>query len=157
MDGLTSAGLLLFRVRPRGLEVLLAHIGGPYWARKDNGAWTIPKGECGPGEDYQAAALREFEEELGHPAPMTEMIPLGSVKQAGGKTVVIWAAEGDFDPSTAVSNLFEMEWPPGSGRIQAFPEVDRADWFDLQMARDKLLRAQGAFLDRLVAAVAAGA
>ena len=157
MDGLTSAGLLLFRVRPGGLEVLLAHIGGPYWARKDNGAWTIPKGECGPGEDHQAAALREFEEEMGHPAPLTEMIPLGSVKQAGGKTVVIWAAEGDFDPATAVSNLFEMEWPPGSGRIQAFPEVDRVGWFDLQTARDKLLRAQGAFLDRLVAAVAADA
>ena len=157
MDALTSAGLLLFRVRPRGLEVLLAHIGGPYWARKDNGAWTIPKGECGPGEDHQAAALREFEEEMGHPAPLTEMIPLGSVRQAGGKTVVIWAAEGDFDPATAVSNLFEMEWPPGSGLIQAFPEVDRAGWFDVQLARDTLLRAQGVFLDRLVAAVPAGA
>ncbi len=157
MDGVTSAGLLLFRVRPGGLQVLLAHIGGPYWARKDDGAWTIPKGECGPGEDYQAAAVREFEEELGHPAPVTEMIPLGSVKQTGGKTVVIWAAEGDFDPSTAVSNTFEMEWPPGSGRIQAFPEVDRADWFDLPTARDKLLRAQGAFLERLAAAVSADA
>ena len=156
MVGQTSAGVLLFRMRPGGLEVLLAHMGGPYWARKDAGAWTIPKGECGPGEDHQAAALREFEEELGRPAPVTEMIPLGSLKQSGGKTVIVWTAEGDFDPTTAVSNLFDMEWPPGSGRVQAFPEVDRVGWFDLQTARDKLVRAQGAFLDRLVAATAAG-
>lgn len=156
MAGQTSAGVLLFRMRPGGLEVLLAHMGGPYWARKDAGAWTIPKGECGPGEDHQAAALREFEEELGRPAPVTEMIPLGSLKQSGGKTVIVWTAEGDFDPTTAVSNLFDMEWPPGSGRVQAFPEVDRVGWFDLQTARDKLVRAQGAFLDRLVAATAAG-
>jgi len=134
-----SAGLLLFRRGNQNgvivLEVLLAHMGGPFWARKDNGAWSIPKGEYGPGEDPFAAAKREFEEELGSPAPVSQYRGLGSVKQPGGKLVTAWAAEADFDAAGAVSNTFDLEWPPGSGQMRSFPEVDRAGWFTVEVAR----------------------
>jgi len=143
-----SAGILLHR---RG-EVLLVHPGGPFWAKRDDGAWSIPKGEYEDGEDPQAAARREFEEELGSALPDdAELRPLGEVKQKNGKVVVCWAAEGDLDATAAHSNTFEMEWPPRSGRRQAFPEIDRAEWFPLARARDKLVPAQAAFVDRLEA------
>ena len=143
-----SAGILLHR---RG-EVLLVHPGGPFWAKRDDGAWSIPKGEYEDGEDPQAAARREFEEELGSALPDdAELRPLGEVKQKNGKVVVCWAAEGDLDATAAHSNTFEMEWPPRSGRRQAFPEIDRAEWFPLARAREKLVPAQAAFVDRLEA------
>jgi predicted NUDIX family NTP pyrophosphohydrolase len=144
-----SAGLLLYRRRGGRLEVLLGHMGGPYWSRKDDGAWSIPKGLCEPGEDAYAAARREFAEEMGTPPPDGPAIELGEVRQRGGKRVVAWAVEGDLDPATVVSNTFEIEWPPRSGRTQAFPEVDRAEWFDLETARRKLVKAQAAFIDAL--------
>ena len=147
-----SAGLLLYRVSagPGTPEVLLAHPGGPFWARKDTGAWSVPKGEYGHGEDPLAAAYREFEEELGMAPPPGTPCALGEVRQAGGKRVVVWALEGDLDVSQAVSNTFELEWPRGSGRRRQFPEVDRVEWFQLAAARVKLLRGQRPFLDRLV-------
>ncbi|MEP7035696.1 MAG: NUDIX domain-containing protein [Actinomycetota bacterium] len=145
-----SAGLLLHRTGAFQ-EVLLAHMGGPFWMRKDEGAWSIPKGEFEPGEDPLAAARREFEEELGSPPPPGPPRPLGSIRMRAGKVVSVWALEADFDASTAVSNLFELEWPPGSGLRKSFPEVDRADWFSLDVARTKLVRGQVPFLDRLVA------
>lgn len=149
-----SAGLLLYR-REGGLQVLLAHMGGPLWARRDERAWSIPKGEYGPDEDPLAAARREFAEELGSPPPGgVPYEALGEVRQAGGKTVTAWAAPGQFDPARAVSNTVEIEWPPRSGRVQAFPEVDRVAWFDLDTARVKLVAAQVQFLDRLAAALA---
>jgi predicted NUDIX family NTP pyrophosphohydrolase len=143
-----SAGLLLFRRGAAGLELLLAHPGGPFWARKDDGAWTLPKGELLPGEDPLVAARREFEEETGH-APDGEFLPLGEVRQGSGKRVMAWAVEGDFDPAQLRSNLFEMEWPPRSGRLRPFPEVDRVGWFAPDAAATKLLPAQRAFIERL--------
>jgi predicted NUDIX family NTP pyrophosphohydrolase len=147
----TSAGILVFRRSPQQtLEVLLAHPGGPFWAKKDDGAWTIPKGELGDSEDPLLAARREFEEEMGQPID-GEFIPLGEVTQAGGKRVIAWAIEGDFDPARLKSNLFTTEWPPRSGQTQAFPEVDRAAWFDPATARRKILKGQLPFIDRLLA------
>jgi predicted NUDIX family NTP pyrophosphohydrolase len=149
-----SAGLLLYRRGNQNgeiaLEVLLAHMGGPFWARKDNGAWSIPKGEYEPGEDPFAAAKREFEEELGSAAPSVEYHGLGSVRQPGGKLVSAWAAEADFDAAGAVSNTFELEWPPGSGQTRSFPEVDRASWFTVEVARVKLVRGQQPLVERLL-------
>ena len=149
-----SAGILLYRDDGNGgTEFLLVHPGGPYWARRDDGAWSIPKGGIEEDEDSRAAALRELEEELGSAAPeleAEELIDLGQVRQRAGKVVDAWGAEGDFDPAALDSNTFEMEWPPRSGREVEFPEVDRADWFDLEAARRKLLPAQGEFLDRLL-------
>jgi len=145
----SSAGILLHRGGERGTEVLLAHPGGPFWARKDLGAWSIPKGELDEGEDARAGALREFAEETGTHLPEGALEELGSVRQKSGKVVVAFAVEGDLDPATLRSNTFEAEWPPRSGRIQAFPEIDRAEWFDLDAAREKLNPAQAAFVDRL--------
>ena len=144
-----SAGLLLFRDRGGGLEVLLVHMGGPFWAHRDAGAWSLPKGEYEPGEDPLDAARREFAEELGSRPPQGATIELGSVKQAGGKVVHAWALRGEFDASKIRSNSFQLEWPRGSGRHQSFSEVDRAGWFDLPTARVKLLRGQLPFLERL--------
>jgi predicted NUDIX family NTP pyrophosphohydrolase len=154
MAGTRSAGLLLYRERDGGLQVLLAHMGGPFWARKDERAWSIPKGEYAPDEDPLTAARREFAEELGAPPPDGPLLELGEVRQSGGKSVTVWAVEGEFDPATAVSNTFELEWPPHSGRMRTFPEVDRVAWFDLDTARTKMVAAQAAFLDRLVASTA---
>ena len=145
-----SAGLLLYRLATGRPEVLLIHPGGPFWAKRDQGAWSIPKGECEPGEDPRACALREFEEELGGPPGAGELITLGTVKQRGGKVVTAFAAEGDFDPAGLRSNTFELEWPPRSGRRREFPEVDRAEWFECAQAREKLVSAQAAFVDRLL-------
>ena len=144
-----SAGILLYRLNGSEPEVLLVHPGGPFWANKDEGAWSIPKGEYDDAEDPQACARREFQEETGTELAPSELAELGSVKQKSGKHVSAWAAEGDLDPETINSNTFEMEWPPRSGRKQEFPEVDRAEWFDLGAAREKLNPAQTAFLDRL--------
>jgi predicted NUDIX family NTP pyrophosphohydrolase len=152
----TSAGILLYRLRPAGPEVLLGHMGGPFWARKDDGAWSIPKGEHGPDEEPLAVARREFEEELGSPVPADELVPLGDVRVTSGKVLTVWAAEGDLDASATRSNTFELEWPPRSGRVQEFPEIDRADWFGLDAARPKLVKGQVPFLDRLRDAVARG-
>ena len=132
------------------LEVLLVHPGGPFWAKKDDGAWSIPKGEFGDGEDPLAAARREFEEELGAMVD-GEFIPLDTVKQPGGKVVHAWAVRGDFDPSELKSNTFSMEWPPRSGRQREFPEVDRAEWFEMETARTKILGGQAPFLDQILA------
>jgi len=143
-----SAGLLLFRRSGDGFEVLLAHPGGPFWRNKDAGAWTIPKGEIGAGEDPRVAALREFEEEIGV-LPSGSMISLGAIRQKAGKVVHAWACEGDFDPGDLRSNEFETEWPPRSGRRQTFPEVDRCAWFDPATAREKINPAQVELIDRL--------
>lgn len=145
-----SAGLLLFRIVDDVVEVLIAHPGGPLWARKDDGAWSIPKGEYDDGDDPWSVAQREFHEELGSPAPAGDRIELGSVKQSGGKVVTAFAVRGDFDAETAQSNTFEMEWPKGSGRVREFPEVDRVEWFTVDEARVKLLKSQVPFLDRLM-------
>ena len=146
-----SAGLLLFRDNAGELEVLLVHPGGPFWANKDDGAWSIPKGEYGESEDALAAAKREFTEELGAAPPEAEYHALGEVRQAGGKVVTAWAVMGDFDPDTLKSSSFEMEWPPKSGRRVAFPEVDRARWFSPDEAEVKVLQGQRPFLARLKA------
>ena len=147
-----SAGILLYRRTADGPEVLLVHPGGPYWARRDAGAWSIPKGEHDPSDvDPQACALREFAEETGTTLARADLIPLGEVRQRGGKVVAAWAAEGDLDAAAIRSNTFELEWPPRSGRRRAFPEVDRAGWFGPDAAREKLLPAQAAFVDRLLA------
>ena len=143
-----SAGLLLFRRRNHELQVLLIHPGGPLWVKKDEGAWSIPKGEIEDGEDPLAAARREFHEELGSPAS-GEFIELAPIRQASGKLVHAWAVEGDFDPATLTSGLFSMEWPPRSGRQQHFPEVDRAEWFTIDEAKRKINNAQIALLDQL--------
>jgi predicted NUDIX family NTP pyrophosphohydrolase len=143
-----SAGLLLFRRQGNGLEVLLVHPGGPLWAKKDEGAWSIPKGEIGAGEDPLGAAQREFEEELGSPVSGT-FVPLVPIRQAGGKEVQAWAVESDFDPATFTSGTFTMEWPPRSGRRQSFPEVDHAEWFTIDTAKHKINKAQAALLDQL--------
>ena len=143
-----SAGLLMYRRGAAGLTVLLVHPGGPFWAGKDLGAWSIPKGEYDADEVPLAAAQREFAEETGT-APRGEFLPLGEAKQPGGKHVSAWAVEGDFDPATLVSTTFEMEWPPRSGRKRSFPEVDRAAWFSLDEARRKILAGQRPLIDRL--------
>jgi predicted NUDIX family NTP pyrophosphohydrolase len=140
---------LLFRGVGASTEVLLGHMGGPFWARRDAGAWSVPKGEYGPDEDAQAAARREFQEELGVPAPTGELIELGDVRQSGGKVVTVWATEGDLDPEHVVPGTFEMEWPKGSGQIREFPEIDRVGWFDLEQARVKIVAGQRTFLERL--------
>ena len=149
-----SSGILLYRTgKDGGTEFLLVHPGGPYWTKRDDGAWSIPKGGIEGEEDSREAALRELDEELGSGAPDLrpgELIDLGSIRQRAGKVVDAWAAEGDFDPTALDSNTFEMEWPPKSGREVEFPEVDRADWFELDTARRKLLPAQVEFLDRLL-------
>jgi len=145
-----AAGILLYRTGSSGLEVLLAHPGGPLWARKDLGAWTIPKGQFGGDESPLAAARREFEEEMGS-APEGEFVELGSIKQPSGKLVHVFAGRADFDVATVRSNLFELEWPPKSGRKSQFPEVDRAAWFSIEEARRKILKGQAPFLERLLA------
>jgi predicted NUDIX family NTP pyrophosphohydrolase len=150
-----SAGLLLYRSRNGSIEVFLVHPGGPFWAKKDLGAWSIPKGEYAESEDPLAAARREFEEETGVPAP-ANAVALGELKQAGGKIVIAWAAEGDCDPAKLVSNKCEIEWPPRSGRKMEIPEVDRAAWFSLGEAREKILPSQIPFLDRLVSTLPKG-
>jgi predicted NUDIX family NTP pyrophosphohydrolase len=147
--GARSAGLLLFRRTGQGVEVLLGHMGGPFFARRETGAWTVPKGEYDPGEPAWEAARREFREELGLPPPDGEALPLGEVRQSGGKTVTAWAVEADLDPVTVVPGTFEMEWPPRSGRVREFPELDRVAWFPLDRAREVIVGAQTAFLDRL--------
>lgn len=144
-----SAGLLLHRPTDRGREVLLGHMGGPFYARRDAGAWTVPKGEYDPAEPAWDAARREFEEELGLPPPEGGAVPLGEVRQAGGKVVTVWAVEADLDPATVVPGTFRMEWPPRSGRIEEFPELDRVAWFPVDRAREVIVKAQAALLDRL--------
>lgn len=144
-----SAGLLLFRQVDAALEVLLGHMGGPFWARRDAGAWSIPKGECEPGEEPLVAARREFAEELGLPAPSGDLLALGEARQSGGKVVTVWAVEGDLDPATIVPGTFELEWPRGSGVRREFPEIDRAAWFDLDQAATKIVGGQRPFLERL--------
>jgi len=145
-----SAGVLAYRNKGGRLEVLLVHPGGPFWANKDEGAWSIPKGECAASEDAQAAARREFEEELGV-ALSRALQPLGEIRQRGGKVVEAFAAELDLNIEAITSNTFEMEWPPKSGKRRSFPEVDRAAWFDLATAREKINVAQREFLERLEA------
>jgi predicted NUDIX family NTP pyrophosphohydrolase len=145
-----SAGLLLYRVRGGVVDVLIAHPGGPFWARKDDGAWSIPKGEYTQGEDPWMAAQREFTEEVGLTPPAGPRVDLGSVKQSGGKVVTAFAVQGDLDVTEARSNTFELEWPRGSGQLRTFPEVDRVDWFPLAQARAKLLDGQRSFLDQLM-------
>ncbi|TWP46510.1 NUDIX domain-containing protein [Lentzea tibetensis] len=142
-----SAGILLFRRNPE-VQILLGHMGGPFWARKDDGAWTIPKGEYTDEETAEQAARREFEEELGLPVPAGELVDLGEVKQSG-KVVTVWALEGDIDLEKVVLGTFDMEWPKGSGKIKTFPELDRVAWFGLEDARAKVVSAQRAFLDRI--------
>ena len=149
-----SAGVLLFRVSGPDVEVLLAHMGGPFWARKDAGAWSVPKGEYEPDEEPDAAARREFEEELGFPPPEGRWTPLGDTRQSGGKVVTVWAVEGDFDPDRLVPGTFAMEWPKGSGQLREFPEVDRVAWFALAAAGPRLVASQRVFLDRLAAHLA---
>jgi predicted NUDIX family NTP pyrophosphohydrolase len=148
----TSAGILLYRGKGGSLEVLLVHPGGPFWAKKDEGAWSIPKGELDEGEEARTCALRELEEELGSSLGLSRerLVELGEVRLKSGKRVLGWAAEEDFDPATLRSNTFAIEWPPRSGEEREFPEVDRAEWFDPEQARLKINPAQVAFLDRLL-------
>jgi predicted NUDIX family NTP pyrophosphohydrolase len=151
-----SAGLLLFRRAPDGgVEVLLAHPGGPVWAKRDEGAWTVPKGEFNQGEEAWDVARREFEEETGHPAPDGESIALGEIRQKGGKLVEAWAVEGDLDPATAHSNTFPFQWPPRSGRWITIPEIDRVEWFAPEDARRRIKETQIPFIDRLLEALRA--
>jgi predicted NUDIX family NTP pyrophosphohydrolase len=152
--GRISAGIVLWRRGEQGLEVLLAHMGGPSWAQKDHGHWTVPKGEIEPGEELEAVARREFHEETGRSLPDGLLVPLGQIRQKSGKVVHAWGVEGDLDPALAVSNTYEVEWPPKSGRMQSFPEIDRVEWFDLVEARTRLKAAQVPFIDRLVDALA---
>lgn len=155
--GRRSAGILLYRrTRGPGIEILLVHPGGPLWARRDTGWWSIPKGEIAEGEDELACARREFLEETGQEAPDGPAAPLGEVRQIGGKRVIAWAVEGDVDVRRASGATFEMEWPPRSGRRRTFPEVDRAAWFTLEEARTKLLARQAPLVDRLRQAIDAG-
>jgi predicted NUDIX family NTP pyrophosphohydrolase len=157
MTPVTSAGIVLYRVGPEGAaQVLLAHPGGPFWARKDTGAWSIPKGEHAPDEDPLAAARREFAEELGQASPGGPFHPLGTIRQASGKRVTAWAAQGDLDPATVVSNTVRIFWPPRSGRQIEVPEIDRAEWFDLPTAREKINSGQLPLLDGLEELLAAG-
>src|SRR5665811_2133134 len=145
----TSAGILLYRHGEAGLEVLIGHMGGPFWERKDAGAWSIPKGEMKEGENTLEVAKREFGEELGSPAPPEPYLELGEVRQANGKRVVIFAVQGDLDAEHVSSNCFELEWPRGSGQVRKFPEVDRAAWVSPVQARPRLIPAQVRFLERL--------
>ena len=149
-----SAGLVMYRADGSRLEVLLVHPGGPFWARKDQGVWSIPKGEYDQGEDPLATALRELEEETGHLLPEADLLELGDIRQRGGKVLTAWAVAGDLDPDAITSNTFTMEWPPRSGRLREFPEVDRAGWFDVPTAREKVLAAQAELIDRLLGALA---
>ena len=150
-----SAGMLLYRPSGDSIEVLLVHPGGPFWANRDLGAWSIPKGEYEPGDDPLQAALREFEEETGQAQPTEELLDLGSVTQRGRKVITAWAARGDLDPESVASNTFTMEWPPRSGNLREFPEIDRAAWFDPSTARQKLVSAQAELVDRLISALEA--
>jgi predicted NUDIX family NTP pyrophosphohydrolase len=145
-----SAGILLFKIRQGRLSVLLVHPGGPFWRNKDAGAWSIPKGEHTGEEDARDAAFREFEEETGVRLPDTRAIDLGLIRQKGGKQVRAWAVEGEFDTTALRSNLFDMEWPPRSGRTERFPEVDRAQWCDPDTARTKIIPAQAELVERLI-------
>jgi predicted NUDIX family NTP pyrophosphohydrolase len=147
-----SAGLLMFRRCESGLEVLLAHPGGPFWKNKDLGSWSIPKGECAESEDAFAAAKREFEEETSI-KPEGEFLPLDQLKQPSGKVVKVWAFEGDCSAAEIRSNVFSLEWPPKSGKMRNFPEVDRAEWFSLDEAKLRILKGQAGFLDRLAALI----
>ena len=149
MTGGRSAGILLHRVVDGGLQVLLGHMGGPFWARRDEGAWSIPKGEPEGDEEPVAAARREFAEELGVPVPEGELVALGEVRQSGGKVVTAWALEADLDPDRVVPGTFTLEWPRGSGTVREFPEVDRVAWFPLGEARVKVVKGQRELLDRL--------
>ena len=156
-----SCGIVVWRsTAGAGLEVLLGHLGGPYWARKDAGAWSIPKGLAEPGEAPIDAARREFVEELGLPLPAGELVPLGTIRQSSKKDVVAWSlrvdGDGGLDLDAVKSNTFELEWPPRSGRMQAFPEVDRAEWFLFESASEKMVRGQAQLLDRLSAVAASG-
>ena len=151
MPSTTSAGVLLHRIGDGGaVEVLIGHMGGPFWARKDAGGWSIPKGEAGPGEELLDVARREFEEELGSPVPAAEFVDLGQLRVSSSKLLSVWAAAGDLDADACVSNTFPLEWPPRSGRIQQFPEIDRAAWVEVDLAREKLVKGQVPFLDRLL-------
>ena len=150
MAGRRSAGILLFRRTETDVEVLLGHMGGPFWVRRDAGAWSMPKGEYGPDEEPAAAVRREFEEELGLPVPSGDLVDLGEIRQSGGKVVTAWAVEGDLDPARAVPGTFTMEWPRRSGRFQEFPEIDRVAWLGVEQARTRIVVGQRAFLDRLV-------
>jgi predicted NUDIX family NTP pyrophosphohydrolase len=149
VSGRQSAGLLLYRRNGNGVEVLLGHPGGPFWRNKDLGSWSIPKGLIAEGEKPLAAARREFTEETGH-RPRGKSLPLGEARQPGGKLIQAWAVEGDWDAASLKSNMFEMEWPPRSGRRHSFPELDRAEWFDLAEAQAKILKGQAIFLTRLL-------
>lgn len=154
-----SAGILLYRLTKGTLQVLLVHPGGPFWANKDEGSWSIPKGEHDPDDDPFECAVREFAEETGASVDLGQsdrFIDLGTVRHKSGKIVAAWGAEGEIDPSCVRSNTFSMEWPPRSGRIAEYPEVDRAEWFDLPTARMKINPAQGEFIDRLVQDVGVG-
>ena len=146
-----SAGILLYRRDADSLRVLLAHMGGPFFATRDKGAWTVPKGEPGPGEDLESTARREFAEELGLPVPTGPLLPLGEVVQKNGKVVSVWALEGDLDVDDVVPGTFEMEWPRGSGRVGTFPEVDRAAWWTPAQCGDRIVPAQLELVTRLVA------
>jgi len=155
VSGRHSAGLLLYQHTGDGLQVLLGHMGGPFFAKRDAGAWSVPKGEYVPEEETAwHAARREFQEELGLPPPDGEALELGEVRQSGGKTVTAWALRADLDPAAITPGTFQMEWPPRSGRVQEFPEIDRVEWFDPDEARRRLKAAQVPFLDRLEAALA---
>jgi predicted NUDIX family NTP pyrophosphohydrolase len=154
--GKQSAGILLFRRSGDVVEVLLGHMGGPFWNGRENGAWSVPKGEYGADEDAESAARREFEEELGVPVPTADLIDLGSVRQSAGKVVTVWAAESELDLTAVVYGTFTMEWPRGSGRVQDFPELDTVAWFDLSTAEEKIVTGQRAFLDRLAEYLATG-
>jgi predicted NUDIX family NTP pyrophosphohydrolase len=151
-----SAGLLLYRIIDGDVEVLIGHPGGPFWARKDEGAWSIPKGEYTEGEDPWTVALREFEEELGKTPPDGQRIDFAPVKQPSGKVITAFAVRGDLDLDGTHSNTFALEWPKGSGQIREYPEIDRAGWFSVTAARSKLLKGQRPLLDRLLAAIEGG-
>lgn len=150
---ITSAGILLYRLHEGGPQVLLGHPGGPFWRHRDAGAWMLPKGELAPGEEAEACARREFEEELGVPA-VGALVALGRLRQRGGKWIEAFALEGDLDPATLRSNLFEIEWPPHSGQRASFPEIDRVAWFTLAQARQKILPSQAPLLGWLDAMLA---
>ena len=148
-----SAGLLLYRITGAYVEVLIGHPGGPFWAKKDDGAWSIPKGEYAEGEDPWSAARREFEEELGKPPPDGPRIDFPPLRQPSGKIITAYAVRGDLDLDGAVSNTFTLEWPKGSGNVREYPEIDRVDWFSVDAARSKLLKGQRPLLDQLMNAV----
>jgi predicted NUDIX family NTP pyrophosphohydrolase len=147
---MSSAGILAYRKGARGLEVLLVHPGGPFWRKKDDGAWSIPKGEIDAADAPEQVARREFAEELGPSASIGQLQPLGEIRQRGGKRVIAFAGKGRFEPAALISNTFDIEWPPRSGQRQSFPEVDRAQWFDIEFARTKMLSGQVELLDRLL-------